>query len=108
MINYSKKRIIDLNDGLFEVMLIRYPENALELSRIAHALGTGDFDCDLMQVFTADSVRFEPAEPVDWMLDGEHAEAWHEAEIRNVHSALKVMLPKKRGAADFRKGSDNV
>ena len=98
VINYNRKRKIDLNDGLFEVMLIRYPENALDLSRIAHALTTGDFGCDLMQVFVSDRVRFEPAEPVDWMLDGEHAEAWHEAEIRNVHSAIKMMLPKRKGS----------
>ena len=96
VINYNKKRRIDLNDGLFEVMLIRYPENAIDLSRIAHALTAGDFNCDLVRVFTADEARFELSEPVDWMLDGEHAEAWHSAQIRCVHSALRVLMPENR------------
>ncbi len=93
VINYSKRNHIDLNDGLFEVMLIDYPTNAIELSRIANALSTGDFDCELMTRFSSNKVRFILDEPVDWILDGEHVEGRHEIEIENVHSAVRIMLP---------------
>lgn len=101
VINYNKKNHIDLNDGLFEVMLIDYPRNAIELSRIANALSTGDFDCEYMMRFSASEVRFVLDEPVDWILDGEQAEAGHEVLIQNVHSAVRVMLPKPEKKSVF-------
>lgn len=94
VINYARKNRVDLNDGLFEVMLIDYPKNAMELSRIAHALSTGDFSCDLMHCFLCSEVRFIFDKPVKWMLDGELAQAGHEVLIENIHSAVRLMLPK--------------
>lgn len=95
VINYARRSRVDLNDGLFEVMLINYPENAIELSKIARALSTADFEsCEYMHRFTCSEVRFILDEPVDWMLDGERVEAGHEVTIKNIHSAVKIMLPK--------------
>ena len=94
VINYAKRNHVDLNDGLFEVMLIDYPRSALELSRIANALSTADFDCEHMMRFSAGEVRFIFDEPVDWILDGEPTEAGHEVLVQNVHSAVRVMLPR--------------
>lgn len=95
VINYTKKSTVDLNDGLFEVMLINYPENAIELSRIAHALSTGDFDnCDLMHRFSCSEVKFILDTPVNWMLDGERVEAGHEVNIKCIHSAVRIKLPR--------------
>ncbi|MCR5809479.1 MAG: YegS/Rv2252/BmrU family lipid kinase [Clostridiales bacterium] len=96
VINYSRRSKIDLNDGLFEVMLINYPETAMELGKIAHALSTADFDCELMHRFACSEVRFILDEPVNWMLDGELVDAGHEIEITNVHSAVRIMLPKAK------------
>jgi diacylglycerol kinase family enzyme len=94
VINYTKQGTVDLNDGLFEVMLINYPENAIEVSRIAHALSTGDFaGCELMHRHTCSEVKFILDEPVDWMLDGERVEAGHEVTIKNIHSAVRIKLP---------------
>ena len=94
VINYAKRNHVDLNDGLFEVMLIDYPRSALELSRIANALSTADFDCEHMMRFSAGEVRFIFDEPVDWILDGEPTEAGHEVLVQNVHAAVRVMLPR--------------
>ena len=94
VINYTKQSVVDLNDGLFEVMLINYPENALELSKIAIALSSGDFDnCEFTRRFTCSEVKFILDEPVAWILDGERVEAGHEIVIENVHSAVRIMLP---------------
>lgn len=97
VINYNKQSRVDLNDGLFEVMLINYPENAIEVGSIAHALSTGDFkNCEFMHRFTCSEVKFILDEPVDWMLDGERVDAGHEVVIENVHSAIRIMLPRER------------
>ena len=95
VINYARRSRVDLNDGLFEVMLINYPENAIELSKIAHGLSSADFEsCEFMHRFTCSEVRFILDEPVSWILDGERVEAGHDVTIRNIHSAVKIMLPR--------------
>lgn len=93
VINYNRGEPVDLNDGLFEIMLIRYPRNAAELSAIARALSTGDFGGEYTQRITAGEVRFLFSEPVDWILDGERAEAGHEVFVKNIRSAVRMMLP---------------
>ncbi len=111
VINYSRRTHVDLNDGLFEVMLINYPENAIEVSKIAHALSTADFDnCELMHRYSCSEVRFILDEPVDWMLDGELVEAGHDIVVQNIHSAIRIMLPppeKKRGIMQFQRRDNN-
>ena len=94
VINYTKTGSVDLNDGLFEVMLIDYPDTAIELGKIARGLSTGDFNNEYMHRFACSEVRFILDEPVDWMLDGEHVDAGHEVFIENIHSAVKIMLPR--------------
>lgn len=97
VINYNKHSRVDLNDGLFEVMLINYPENAIEVGSIAHALSTGDFkNCEFMHRFVSSEVRFILDEPVNWMLDGERVDAGHEVIIENIHSAIRIMLPREK------------
>ena len=95
VINYSSSRV-DLSDGIFEVMLINYPRNAVELGKVARALSTGDYNCELMHIYSCSEVRFILDEPVNWMLDGELVEAGHEVRIRNVPSAVNIMLPRKK------------
>lgn len=95
VINYNKQSHVDLNDGLFEVMLINYPENAIEVGSIAHALSTGDFkNCEFMHRFACSEVKFILDDPVDWMLDGERVDAGHEVVIQNIHSAIRINLPR--------------
>ena len=93
LINY-RNAAIDLNDGLFEVILIKYPENPIEIGRIAHAITAGDFDCDLITHFRCSELSFAFDDPVPWILDGELADAGHEVNIQNIHSAVKVMVPR--------------
>ncbi|MCR5611119.1 MAG: diacylglycerol kinase family lipid kinase [Clostridiales bacterium] len=95
VINYSRSRV-DLSDGIFEVMLINYPRNAVELGKVAHALSSGDYNCELMHIYSCREVRFILDDPVNWMLDGELVESGHEVRIRNVPSAIDIMLPKRR------------
>ena len=91
VINYDR---VDLNDGLFEVMLINYPDNALKLGKVARALSTGDYPNELMHICACSSVRFTLDDHANWMLDGELVESGPEVRIENIHSAIKIMLPR--------------
>lgn len=93
VINYNKRSKIDLNDGLFEVMLINYPDTPMELGAIARGLGTSDFSNEYMHRYACSEIRFILDEPVKWILDGEPVDAGHEIFIENIHSAVRIMLP---------------
>ena len=92
LINY-KDALTDLNDGLFEAIFIKYPQNAIDIGRIAHAITSGDFSTELVTHLRCSEIRIGFNDPVPWILDGEHAEAGHEAVIENIHSAIRVMVP---------------
>lgn len=94
VINYNKARV-SLSDGIFEVMLINYPRNPIELGKVANALSTRDYNCELMHVYSCSEVKFVLDEPVNWMLDGELVESGHEVTIQNVHNAIRIMLPRR-------------
>jgi YegS/Rv2252/BmrU family lipid kinase len=82
--------IVDLTDGLFEVILARYPANPPEVSRIIHGLTSSNFSDPLFRFFKTAKISFDTEEDVPWSLDGEYQESVPHIEIENVHSALKL------------------
>lgn len=89
---------VNMSDGLFEIMLIKYPANAIETGKIVNALSTGELkSCEFIRMFHADriDVTILEDEPISWSLDGECEKDVRCAVIRNVHGALNVMIPAK-------------
>ena len=63
---------VQLDDGLFEVLLIQMPTNPLELNEIIGALMLQTVDnCPRIYFRRAARVRVMSAEPIAWTLDGE-------------------------------------
>ena len=69
-----KLKNFSLDDGQFEVMLIRKATNVIQLQRILTALMDIDEDVDAEYVlyFRASSLRFISNEEIAWTLDGEY------------------------------------
>ena len=84
---------IALDDGLFEVTLIRKPENPMELNRIIAALLNPKVDSDYMYCFKTDSLVVESEEEISWTLDGEYGGSHTRVEIENKHLALQICVP---------------
>ena len=61
---------IELNDGLFEVLLIKRPANPIELQLTLTDLLRQDFESPRMVSFKAAQVKFIFSEPASWTLDG--------------------------------------
>lgn len=83
-----KPEDVRLDDGLFELMLIRHPENPIEFFRIAHNLIRRKAD-DHFVIFRhvrAVSFRFETE--TAWTVDGEYGGNVRSVEIRNLPRAL--------------------
>ncbi len=86
-------KYVELDDGVFEVTLIKLPKNPVELNTIMAALLVRDIDTDLMYCFKTSKVVFESEENIAWTLDGEFGGSQKKVVIENKKQALEIMIP---------------
>ena len=75
---------VKLDDGVFEVSLIKKPKNPIELNEILACLTNMIDDTDLIYSFKTDEVRITSKSKVAWTLDGEFGGEHEEVIIRNL------------------------
>lgn len=83
---------VDMNDGLFEVTLIRHPKKPLQLQEIMTALVMAEDNTDMIYSFKSKKLMIETEEEVPWTLDGEFGGDHTYVEIENRHKALNLYL----------------
>lgn len=86
---------VKLDDGVFEVTLIKRPGNPVELNTIMAAMVNRNIDTDLMECFTASELQIESAEDIAWTLDGEFGGRHSRVEIQNYKQALEIRVPEE-------------
>lgn len=86
------KELVDFNDGLFEVMLIKMPKTLIDLTKIVVSINTQSYDPDVITFFQANSLDIFPETEVPWTLDGEYAQGSKEIHIQNIHNALQIII----------------
>lgn len=89
-----KKEDVDFSDGIFEVLLLKHPENTLVAIEMIHDLLTGNFKTKNIGIIHAKKVKLSFETPTVFSLDGEKSEPCLEAEICAKRSAVKVIVPK--------------
>lgn len=83
---------IALNDGLFEVTLIKMPKNPMELNSILAALAIQNIDTQYMYSFKSGKLIIESQEEVAWTLDGEFGGKHKEVVLINDMQAMDIMI----------------
>lgn len=81
-------KIVSMNDGLFEVLLIKMPQNVNELHKAVWGLINSDFSDDIFEFFKTDDISFEMPADADWSLDGEFAKGVKDVSIENIENAI--------------------
>ena len=81
---------VALNDGWFEVLLIRAPKKPLEISEIVSALLLKEETSGLVCRFKTRSLQIEAREPVDWVLDGEFGGSESSVVIENLSRQVLI------------------
>lgn len=71
----------DLNDGLFEVFLIKSPKNIMEFQLAISDLISQNFSSERFLIFRTKKARFKFSEEVPWTLDGEFGGDIEDVEI---------------------------
>lgn len=87
-------KYIELDDGRFEVTLIKRPANAMELNQIMTALLTGNINTQCMYCFKTERLKVYSDEEAAWTLDGEFGGRHTEVTILNKKHALQILVPK--------------
>lgn len=83
---------VELDDGLFEVTLIRMPKNPIELNEIIRSLTNLIDDTDSIYTFKAERLFIKSLEEIPWTLDGEYGGTHSEVEIQNERQAVQIMV----------------
>lgn len=82
---------VNFNDGMFELLLIRFPKDLMEAGRIATKLLSGSIDDPAISLRQARCCRILSAEPVGWSLDGEDGGKSKNSTISVEKSALDIL-----------------
>lgn len=81
-----------LDDGQFEVLLLRQPKSLLDLREMVRALTQNSLsECPNVEVLRCSKLKITSKQPLDWTLDGEYGGNHTEVEIENIHKAFHIV-----------------
>lgn len=93
---------VALDDGFFEVLLIRMPRTAVDLTNIVNYMFLKEEPNEYVHKFKAASIRMVSEEPVDWVLDGEFGGSRTEVGIENLCRRAAILKRRQRIFGDTR------
>ena len=91
LMKLQKEQVV-LDDGLFELLLIPNPTNALELQELIRCLVLQDFTGSGVVFRHVPAVTVETPEGFPWTLDGEYGCGAERVEIKNLRQRLEFLL----------------
>ncbi len=83
---------VKLDDGVFEVTLIKRPKTIKALNDLILSLMNREFDADDMFFFRTGKLVCESQTPVAWTIDGENGGAHERAEIQNLCKSITIRV----------------
>ncbi len=83
---------VDMNDGLFELLLVKSPKNPIDLAEIVYMLTTQNYESSKITFVNADSFTIFADENMAWSLDGEYQEGCEKIDIENLHDAIDIVV----------------
>ena len=91
LMKLDPERVV-LDDGRFEMLLVRSPKTAADLQNLVMALLNQQYDSKGLVFRHVTSLRLETEEELPWSLDGEFASSEPVVEIYNRQRALRMLL----------------
>lgn len=86
---------VELDDGEFEVTLIKKPSNPLDINMIIAALINRNINTDYMYCFKTSRITFDSVKEIPWTTDGEFGGNHKHVRIKNKKQAVKIRIPAK-------------
>lgn len=83
---------VDLNDGLFEIILIKNPKTPIELSKMLLSISKRDYKDKLIQFIKVKEATFYMEDTIPWSIDGEYEAGASKIRIQNIPNAINIMV----------------
>ena len=83
---------VELDDGLFEVTLVKEPVSPLELQQIVAGLLSKNQKSPMVERFKTEHITIESDKAIEWTLDGENGDAHQLVDICVVDKAVEIIV----------------
>ncbi len=83
--------VVDMSDGLFEVLLVKAPKDIQELGECIFALSSQKYDSKMITLKSGKDIKVHADSNMLWSLDGEKAEGAECIEIKNLHNRIEII-----------------
>lgn len=82
---------VDLSDGLFEIVFIKYPQKMADLNKIFEGIVNNSFDKEVFDFVKTDEIELEFNEDISWSLDGEEVKSGKIVKIKNLNKKIEII-----------------
>lgn len=82
----------DLTDGLFEVLLLRYPKSVIEINEALSAFVMKKWDSRMLYYFKTPKLKIWSEDKIKWTLDGEYGGEYSVTAIHNRHGSVRLCI----------------
>jgi len=89
---------VDMADGKLEILLVRAPQDLMELSECILAVQTQKYNCAMITFRSAERIKVYANPFMPWTLDGEREEGHAMVDVENIHHAIRLMQKVKKDA----------
>ena len=89
---------VDMADGKLEILLVRAPQDLLELSECIMAVQSQKYNCAMITFRSAEKIKVYADPYMPWTLDGEREEGHAQVDVENIHHAIRLIQKVKRDA----------
>ena len=83
--------MVKMNDGLFEVVLVKTPKTINDFTHIINGLTTSNFEGEAFDFIKGKNVTMVFETDMNWSIDGEHAKTGNKVEISNLQKAVSIV-----------------
>jgi diacylglycerol kinase family enzyme len=91
---------VELDDGLFEVLLVHTPQNLIEWQEAIGAVLLKDENSERIEKFKTRRMRITSEEPVAWTRDGEDGGSHTCVEVENLQEEIEFLVEPVPEAAE--------
>ena len=82
---------VDMQDGLFEILLIRYPKDLTEVAECIQALQNKTYNSKMLTFRSARNISIVADPNMAWTLDGEKELGSAQIKVENLHRAFTLV-----------------
>lgn len=89
-----KNEGVELDDGCFELLLVKKPKNIVQLFKLTYKVMTGNLNDENIYSFKTNNLCIESENNIEIAIDGEYGGVYKEIDINNLKQCIDFIIPK--------------